>query len=821
MVTNKFQGGLSMRINPKYKYETTPKANPKAIIQGDKYRFTILTPRLFRIEYSESGIFEDRATQIVINREFDLPEFTVSDTGDLLKITTSAIEITYTKEPLSSNSLSVCYVGKEAGCYAGRLSTSWHFGVENYFNLKATTRTLDDVDGACELEEGIMTRGEVSTLNDSNSLIIADDGVIETRNVKEDDYYIFCYGRALKNNNGMFDYYGCLNDFYKLTGEVPLLPRFAFGNWWSRYYAYSADEYMELMRRFKKEEIPFSVAVIDMDWHNVRIDSKYGTGWTGYSWNKDLFPDPEKFLKELKDENMYVTLNLHPQEGVGAHEDAYPEMAKAMGIDPKTEQRVEFDITNPKFIENYFEKLHHPLEKQGVDFWWIDWQQGNTTRVPGLDPLWMLNHYHTIDHKKEDRRPIMFSRYAGPGSHRYPVGFSGDTRISWESLKFQPYFTSTASNVGYGWWSHDIGGHGAGTRDDELTARWVQLGAFSPLLRLHSTNNPFLSKEPWNYNRDAEASMKKFLNLRHSLIPYLYTMNYRAHKFGEPLVQPLYYKWSNIECYENNENEYCFGTEMIVSPITDPHDEITTLGSVNVYFPEGTWFDFFTGKKYTGGRTVRAYRDLDTMPVFVKAGGIIPTAKAENINSTENPTNLTLKIFPDANGQFSMYEDDGLTMAYQKGKSVTTDFIYDWDNKEFTIKAPDGDTSLIPSKRNYTLEFVSTNTDINSIAITEDGKEKEFSASFEDGILTISFTDVSGEVKVVFNSSVNVVQKDIGQQLYELFSPLKVPTLNKTKLYNDILSKTTTVERVSCATAFNFGSDALNAVLEILTSCED
>ena len=155
-----------------------------------------------------------------------------------------------------------------------------------------------------------------------------------------------------------------------------------------------------------------------------------------------------------------------------------------------------FDITDPEFLEAYFETVLHPMEKEGVDFWWLDWQQGNTTKIEGLDPLWMLNHYHYLDSRRLGTRGLTFSRYAGPGSHRYPVGFSGDTVISWESLDFQPYFTANASNIGYGWWSHDIGGHMLGVRDDELTTRWVQFGVFSPINRLHSTDNPFNGKEP-------------------------------------------------------------------------------------------------------------------------------------------------------------------------------------------------------------------------------------------------------------------------------------------------------------------------------------
>ena len=174
-------------------------------------------------------------------------------------------------------------------------------------------------------------------------------------------------------------------------------------------------------------------------------------------------------------------------------------MAEYLGINPDSKKTIEFDMTNKEFVEAYFKFVHHPHENAGVDFWWIDWQQGNNGGASGIDPLWMLNYFHFKDMEKRGRRGLILSRYGGLGSHRYPIGFSGDTIVTWKSLEFQPYFTATASNVGYTWWSHDIGGHMNGYKDNELALRWYQFGVFSPINRLHSSSNPFCGKEPWNY----------------------------------------------------------------------------------------------------------------------------------------------------------------------------------------------------------------------------------------------------------------------------------------------------------------------------------
>ena len=204
---------------------------------------------------------------------------------------------------------------------------------------------------------------------------------------------------------------------------------------------------------------------------------------------------------------------MHPRDGIRAFEEPYAKAAATVGVDAEAQEPVEFDLTNPRFVRAYFD-MHHDLETEGVDFWWLDWQQGGVTRQPGLDPLWVLNHLHYLDSGRDGRWPLTFSRFAGPGSQRYPVGFSGDTVVTWKSLKFQPYFTATASNIGYGWWSHDIGGHMFGYRDEELEARWYQLGVFSPINRLHSTCSPFSGKEPWNFHEPVRSAMVDVLRLR-------------------------------------------------------------------------------------------------------------------------------------------------------------------------------------------------------------------------------------------------------------------------------------------------------------------
>ncbi len=676
--------------NTRYRVPMNPVACGEAMVTGDGYRFTILTERLIRMEYQKENQFTDEATQTVVCRQFDVPEYRVIDEENRLEIVTSELHLYYNKKKFCPQGLRI-----ELKTGYAVYGSVWNYGDE-LNDLRGTARTLDNADGVVELEHGLMSREGFSVIDDSNTAVLDPDGNIRVRSVKEEDIYFLGYGH---------DYLGCLKEFYKLCGRTPLLPRYTLGNWWSRFYPYTEQSYLELMEKFACKDIPFSVAVIDMDWHLTDIPKEYGSGWTGYTWNKKYFPNPERFLQTLHKMGRHVTLNVHPADGVRAYEEVYESMAKELGIDYKKKDKIPFDATCKEFMDAYFKYLYHPNEERGVDFWWIDWQQGCRSRIPGIDTLWLLNHLHFIDSGRDGKRPLTFSRYAGIGSHRYPIGFSGDSISSWGSLDFQPYFTANASNAGYTWWSHDIGGHQKGTRDDEMAVRWIQLGVFSPIMRLHSTSNEFYGKEPWNYNVIAEQVMTRFLRLRHALVPYLYTMNYRTFEQGIPLVMPMYYFHDVAEAYEV-KNEYYFGSNMIVCPITKPADKRTLLAEFDAWLPEGIFYDLFSNRRYQGNRRIKMYRDLTQIPVMVPAGSILPLAADYQKAHEENPRILDIYVYPGTDGTFELYEDD--CTERQDAQSVFTFFnMQQRDEKMIlTMEIKGSVDGIIPSERSYRIHFV-------------------------------------------------------------------------------------------------------------------
>ena len=559
------------------------------------------------------------------------------------------------------------------------------------------------------------------------------------------------------------------------------------------------------MERFENESLPFSVAVIDMDWHLVDIDPKYGSGWTGYTWNREFFPDPEGFMKWLHDRNLHITLNIHPADGIRAFEEMYPEMAQAMGIDPDTEQPVVFDISNPDFLDACFRHIFHPAEEKGVDFWWIDWQSGGVSKIEGLDPLWMLNHYHYLDNARDGKRPMTFSRYAGPGSHRYPVGFSGDTIITWDSL--------------------DIGGHMRGFKDDEMAGRWLQFGVFSPIMRLHSSNSEFNGKEPWRYRPEICSMMEEFLRLRHRLLPYLYTMNHRAYEEDIPLMLPMYYNWPEEENAYQFPNEYLFGSELVAAPVTSPCIPKLNMAKVKVWLPDGICYDIFTGRKYRGGRILAMYRDINSIPVLAKAGAVIPMTD-EIKDAGSNPQELRIHVYAGADGSFTLYEDDNISEDYKSGKCVTTDMKFHWDdNAEFIIEGARGETELIPEKRTYIVQLhgVKDCTDHTSVyaggSCLSEASGCSITYDEKTCVLTCTLKDVPVCTQIrLLAEHAETAENDIVKECFDFLNQAEISFVLKDTLYSMIQRSDDRTILLSQLQTMDLDADLLGVLTEIISA---
>ncbi|MFP5204964.1 MAG: TIM-barrel domain-containing protein [Acidobacteriota bacterium] len=673
-----------------------PAANPKAEVLFGHARFTVLTPQLIRMEWSASNQFEDHASIVFIHRRLPVPQFEHSvankDDKQELTIKTDALTLTYLPSGDGRFTARTLSIRLDAGANAA----VWTPGEANPENLEGTTRTLDGARGSHTREPigpGLISRAGWVLVDDTTRPLFDSTDfrflegekspwpwVMERPAYEKpgsySDWYFFGYGH---------DYRQALGDFVRVAGRIPLPPRFAFGAWWSRYWSYSDQELDQLIRGFRENSTPLDVLVIDMDWHlnfhqleaaHEKDQSGQTLGWTGYTWNKLLFPDPDDFLKQVHLDGLKATLNLHPASGIQPWEKAYPAMARAMGIDPASGKYIPFDPTNKKWATAYFDLVLHPLEKQGIDFWWLDWQQQPMmTSIPGLSQTWWLNYLHFTDQQREGKRPLLFHRWGGLGNHRYQIGFSGDTVSVWDSLAFQPWFTATAANVGYAYWSHDIGGHMPGAVDPELFTRWVQFGAFSPILRTHTTKNPDSERRIWAYPEPYSSILRSAFQLRYALEPYIYTEARRTYDTGVAFFHPLYYDWPNADDAYTSKDEYMFGNQMLVSPVTQAADKASSLAAESIWLPPGDWIERPTGRHFAGPARIQRSFSIDQIPVYLKAGAIVPMQPAM-LHTGQKPVNpLIVNVWPLAPGQashYTLYEDSGVSVDYQRGVFART-----------------------------------------------------------------------------------------------------------------------------------------------------
>ncbi|MCJ1316664.1 hypothetical protein MMC15_001985 [Xylographa vitiligo] len=788
-------------------FATKPMASSKAIVGGVdcKYRFTILADGLLRYEYADDSVFEDRASTFAINRALPVPDYRIVESGADLEILTDKFHLRYDKTRFSARGFSVQCRGN---------ITSWHsiwrYGDQSK-GLGGTARTLDEANGRIPVGPGVISRQGLVSLDDSDTMLFTEDGWVSGRRPGERiDGYIFAYGH---------DYRGAISAFYAVSGRQPLLPRWAFGNWWSRYYKYTADEYLALMDRFKEEKIPLSVGVLDMDWHLVddeRVKKSGSSGWTGWTWERKLFPDPKAFLDELHERDLKVTLNLHPADGVYSYEEEYGAMAEAMGKDKEDGHPIAFDIVDKKFNDAYFDILLRRREEEGVDFWWVDWQQGQHSRIPGVDPLWMLNHFHFLDNLREGTRPLTFSRYAGPGSHRYPIGFSGDTVVSWESLDFQPEFTATSSNIGYAWWSHDIGGHFMGYRDDELAARWVQLGVFSPILRLHSSNNPWNSKEPWKFSQESRSAMNEALRLRNRLIPYVYSMNVKSAKEGQPLIEPMYYEHPDKDSAYGVPNQFFFGSQLIVMPMTTPRDRVTQRARSRAWLPPGRCVDIFSGVVYDGDCEKWLYRRLEEYAVLAHEGAIIPLDAAEAPgNGGKNPEMLEVKVIVGADGAFKMYEDNGHGNGVEDVDWAVTPITFDQSRGVLSLGPVSSEASFLPQTRSWTITFPAL-TAAEHIHISSKGEVKTTDSGTT---VTLDALPISSTVTIQLGEHPQLAVTDAPKHIFRVVDDAQMEFEPKKLIWSVVTSDAPLGVKVSQLASMDLDQRLVGAIMEFL--CAD
>ena len=698
------------------------------VYQDANVRFTLIDEGTLRLEYAPDGKFVDNKSFMAVIREYPKVNYNIKNNTKQVVINTSKLKLVYKKGtgPFSKENLTISSAKTISKSFV------WKPGMKQTGNLKGTYRTLDGYDGSeyqystpkheMPIEDGLLATDGWTLIDDSKSLLFDGakdwDWVTERKSAEgAQDWYFMAYGH---------DYKGALNSYTKFAGKVPLPPRYTFGYWWSRYWSYSDQDFRDLIGNFQRLDLPLDVLVIDMDWHPISPEA--GGGWTGWDWNERLFPDYKAFLKYLDEQGVKATMNLHPADGVRPYEKKYKEFMQRLGKDDGKAH--EWLGSDKQYVKAIFDTYLHNYMDEGVDFWWLDWQQWEKDRaVKDLDNVFWCNYIWFTDMERNgNKRPMLYHRWGGLGNHRYQVGFSGDSFITWESLKFLPYFNSTASNVLYGYWSHDIGGHQSkqwgSPVEPQLYTRAMQMGQYLPIIRSHSTKDPSLNKEPWAFGQDTQQRLANVINGRYALVPYIYTMARKTYEEGLSLCRPLYYDYPEVrESYEFKE-EYMFGDYMLIAPVTDEVNPNDGYATVKVWLPAGEWLEYETGKMLQGGRIYERRFTMDEYPVYIKAGSIIPYfGKLKNLSGTNQA--VTVRVFPGGeNGFFKLYEDNGEDKNYVT-EYATTPLSYTREGNKLsvTIGPRKGQYKDMPVQRQY---YMALPCQKAPVSISCQGKELPF-----------------------------------------------------------------------------------------------
>ena len=528
-----------------------------------------------------------------------------------------------------------------------------------------------------EMHPGILDEAGYRLLDDSQSAVWTANGWVAPRAAGGDvqDGYLFVYGH---------DYAQALSDLNGLTGDSPLLPEYTFGVWFSRYYAYSVSDYENsLIPAFRSNHVPLDTLSVDTDY-------KAPNAWDGWEWNTSLFPAPQQsFLNYVRQQGIHVTLNVHASIA-----DDDPQLAATQALagtsladdnscfTPTGACKV-WDWSSIPQAESYF-ALHQPFEAQGVSFWWLDWCcDASTASNPGVTPDAWINHLYAQELANKDERGFVLSRTgssyqspdevypAGPwAGHTSTLAFTGDTWGTWNTLALQAQLAGDEASIDEPYVSDDIGSFlgqppGTASDDPDVYARWVQLGTFQPILRLHSSHG---NRLPWDYPQPANDIAASFLRLREALVPYTYTLADESVRTGLPITRPLYLDYPGEPAAYANPGEYLYGPDVLVAPVTTPG----AVSTQAVWFPPGRWTDWFTGATFTGPSEQTLTVPLDRMPVFVKAGGIIPEQAPTSHVGARPDAPTIVRVYPGAPGRFSLYQDAGTGTGYEHGQYSLT-----------------------------------------------------------------------------------------------------------------------------------------------------
>lgn len=523
-----------------------------------------------------------------------------------------------------------------------------------------------------------------------------------------------------------------IGEYRNLSGNAPMLPLWAYGFWQCRERYSSSEELVNTVKEFRKRKLPVDVIVQDWQYWG-------DNGWGVPQLDSTRYPNPEKFIKEIHDLKAHFTISIW------SNPDKNSNIGKRYVQDnlfiPDTKW---LDYFNPETRQRYWQTLNKNLFEHGVDGWWMDATEPENDALVGTGtflgpgefyrltyPLFVSKSVYEGQRKTNpEKRVTILTRSAFAGQQRYgTINWSGDIGGTWDSYKKQIVSGLNFSMTGMPFWTTDIGGFfrpgNAQYTDEnyrELLTRWFQWGAFNTIFRIHGYQS---ETEPWKFGGEVENNMRKMLNLRYRLMPYIYSEAWQITSNSSTMMRPLLMDFPEDEEALHTPYQYMFGKSFLVIPVTE-----AGVSTQEVYLPEGNqWYDFYTGKNYKGGQTIVADAPVDQIPVFVKAGSIIPFGEAVQYSAQSNNETLEINIYPGADGKFVLYEDERDNYNYKDGAYSTIEF--EWDDAEGILRIKDrkGEFSEMLEHRIFNITLVDENSPKHTKSIQYKGKKVEMKLS--------------------------------------------------------------------------------------------
>ena len=611
---------------------------------------------------------------------------------------------------------------------------------EGMMNLRGKVQYLYQQNMKAVVPVLVSTRGYGILMDSCSLMIYRDDAFgsyIWTDVDDEMDYY-FIYGPEFDD---------IVRGVRHLTGDAPMLPKWAYGYIQSKERYKTQDELIGIVREYRRRGLPLDCIVLDwMSWP--------GELWGQKTLDPERFPDPDGMTKQLHDLNAKLMVSIWPIMRAGG--DNHREMSERGFL---LGNQATYDAFNEEARRLYWKQAHDGLFAHGVDAWWCDctepfesdWKGAvkpepeermriNTSESRQyLDPEY-INAYSLLHSRgiyegqrnvTSDKRVVNLTRSAYAGQHRYgTITWSGDIAAKWETLRKQIAEGLNFCVTGSPYWTLDIGGFFVRRRkelwfwngdfdggvDDpgyrELYVRWFQLGAFLPMFRSHGTDTP---REVWRFGEPGTPmydALVKYLKLRYRLMPYLYSLAGAVAHQGYTMLRALAFDFREDPRVHDIADQFMFGPAFLVAPVTNPmyfgpgSRELKDIPKTRpVYLPAGIWYNYWTDERLAGGRTIEAAADLETLPLFVRAGAVVPTGPDIQYADEKPDAPICLKIYPGADGAFAIYEDEGDNYNYEKGAYATIPLEWNDARRELVIGERKGGYAGMPAVREFIVEI--------------------------------------------------------------------------------------------------------------------